>query len=203
MRSPRAYLAAFGTSGSLLAVAALAFVFASAYVSVRGFPQVSAAGSPTSVTITPPPRAPVSRVARRLSVVLGPSAAAPRAPAKPGARAAVPAAARPGPTGPAPGSPAAPRHAGASASGPHAAGAVSRTGAASRRAPSGGSSRSPANPAGQVAGQVAGQAGRPGRPADGQAGRLGRRRDLQQAVGSLPAPAGGAAGKAAPPSVTP
>jgi hypothetical protein len=81
MRSPRAYLAAFGTSGSLLAVAALAFVFASAFVSFRGFPQVSAAGAPSSVTVTPPPRPSVSPVARRLAAVLAPAVkAAPAAP---------------------------------------------------------------------------------------------------------------------------
>lgn len=42
VRATRAYLAGFGTSGSLLAGAALMFVLASAIVAFRGWPQVTA-----------------------------------------------------------------------------------------------------------------------------------------------------------------
>ena len=41
VRTTRAYLAGFGTAGSLLAAAAVLFIVASAVVSFRGFPEIS------------------------------------------------------------------------------------------------------------------------------------------------------------------
>ena len=68
VRAPRAYLAGFGTSGSLLAGAAVLFVLGSAIVAFRGWPQI-ATGRATTVVPAAQPTAP-SRVARRLAVVL-------------------------------------------------------------------------------------------------------------------------------------
>jgi hypothetical protein len=192
MRSPRAYLAAFGTSGSLLAVAALAFVFASAFVSFRGFPQVSAAQAPTSVTVTPPPRAPVSPVARRLSVVL-PPALKPALPARPPAK---PHAARPravvlprlpAPSHAASGSATAParRAAPGGSAVPHAT-------AAPAGKPSGGSGAPAANPVQQVAKAPAGIAAPVVSSAGSTVGRV---------IGSGPTPP--AATGAVPNTVTP
>jgi hypothetical protein len=76
MRSARAYLAAFGTSGSLLVAAAVAFVAASGVVIYRGWPDIAAGGSPAAVTITPPPPPAASPSVKRLSVIL--AAVAPR-----------------------------------------------------------------------------------------------------------------------------
>jgi DNA polymerase-3 subunit gamma/tau len=156
MRTPRAYLAAFGTSGSLLVVAALAFIFASAFVSFRGFPRVASAGAPASVTVTPPPRAAVSKTARRLSVVLRPPApAVPRAAKPPAARPSPPVAARPAGVASAPHAP----------TGAHAAPRPSPRAAASAGAPpapapapAAGSGRPPANPVGQVVQHASGPA---------------------------------------------
>src|SRR5205807_4334563 len=51
VRATRAYLAGFGTSGSLLAGAAVMFVLASAIVAFRGWPQVGDQPSPASVSV--------------------------------------------------------------------------------------------------------------------------------------------------------
>lgn len=51
MRATRAYIAGFGTSGSLLAGAALMFLFASAFVAFRGWPSVADQGSPVPVSV--------------------------------------------------------------------------------------------------------------------------------------------------------
>jgi hypothetical protein len=53
VRAPRAYLAGFGTSGSLLAGAALIFVLASAFVGFHGWPQVGDAPSTVAVSLAP------------------------------------------------------------------------------------------------------------------------------------------------------
>src|SRR5436309_5059715 len=50
VRATRAYLAGFGTSGSLLAGAAAMFVLASAIVAFRGWPQVGAQPAPIAVS---------------------------------------------------------------------------------------------------------------------------------------------------------
>jgi hypothetical protein len=52
VRATRAYLASFGTAGSLLAGAAVAFVLASAFVAFNGWPQVASSSSPASVALT-------------------------------------------------------------------------------------------------------------------------------------------------------
>jgi hypothetical protein len=65
VRATRAYVAGFGTSGSLLAGAALMFLLASAIVGFHGWPQV---GSPNSVAnvlapnVTVAPSSPASRI---------------------------------------------------------------------------------------------------------------------------------------------
>jgi hypothetical protein len=53
VRATRAYLAGFGTAGSLLAGAAIVFVLASAVVSFRGWPQVGSQATPASVVVNP------------------------------------------------------------------------------------------------------------------------------------------------------
>jgi hypothetical protein len=68
VRATRAYLAGFGTSGSLLAGAAVLFVLASAIVAFRGWPQI--ATGPASVDVAASHPAAPSRVARRLATVL-------------------------------------------------------------------------------------------------------------------------------------
>jgi hypothetical protein len=75
MRTARAYVAGFGTAGSLLAGAALLFVLASALVAFHGWPQVGAAAAPVSVTVGPASGAGGSSVARRLAAILAPAAA--------------------------------------------------------------------------------------------------------------------------------
>jgi hypothetical protein len=95
-RATRAYLAGIGTSGSLLAGAALMFIVASALVAFRGWPHVAAQPSPGEVVVSPQASAsPATPVARRL--VLATAAAAggrigARAPATraPGGRGVVP-----------------------------------------------------------------------------------------------------------------
>src|SRR5581483_9429326 len=52
VRATRAYVAGLGTAGSLVAGAAVLFVFASAVVSFRGWPQVGAQPSATSVDVS-------------------------------------------------------------------------------------------------------------------------------------------------------
>ncbi len=77
-RSAREYLAGFGTSGSLLAGAALMFILASTMVAFRGWPHVGAQPSPGEVVVSPRPTAATgSPVARRLAVIAAaPGAAA-------------------------------------------------------------------------------------------------------------------------------
>src|SRR5947209_10284592 len=52
VRPARAYLAGFGTTGSLLAGAAVLFLIATAIVSFRGWPQVGAPSSPVVVNVS-------------------------------------------------------------------------------------------------------------------------------------------------------
>jgi hypothetical protein len=80
-RAARAYLAGFGTSGSLLAVAVLLFIVASALVAFRGWPHVGAQPSPGEVVVSPRPTAATSSVAaRRLVAISAVPAAAPTVP---------------------------------------------------------------------------------------------------------------------------
>jgi hypothetical protein len=51
MRASRAYIAGFGTAGSLLAGAAMLFVLASAVVAFKGWPQVADQPTPTAVIV--------------------------------------------------------------------------------------------------------------------------------------------------------
>ena len=51
MRLTRAYMAGFGTAGSLLAGASVLFVMATAVVSYRGWPQVANAGTTPTVNL--------------------------------------------------------------------------------------------------------------------------------------------------------
>ncbi len=53
VRSGRAYLAGFGTTGSLLAGAALMFIVASALVAFRGWPHVAMQPTPAQVVVSP------------------------------------------------------------------------------------------------------------------------------------------------------
>src|SRR5580698_6745333 len=66
MRATRAYIAGFGTAGSLLAGAAMVFVLASAVVAFRGWPQVGNASSASTVSFGKLPRAAPSGVDRQL-----------------------------------------------------------------------------------------------------------------------------------------
>ncbi|MEO6857669.1 MAG: hypothetical protein ABI323_03660, partial [Solirubrobacteraceae bacterium] len=68
VQSTRAYVAGFGTAGSMLAVAAVLFVLASAIVALQGWPRIASQGAPASVQINPAP-ATGSRVSRRLRAV--------------------------------------------------------------------------------------------------------------------------------------
>jgi hypothetical protein len=66
-RVARAYLAGFGTSGSLLICLALMFIVASAMVAFRGWPHVGGQPSPGEVVVSPQPTASTgSAVTRRL-----------------------------------------------------------------------------------------------------------------------------------------
>jgi len=56
MQAARAYLAGVGSTGSLLAVAALVFIVASALVAFHGWPHVAAQQPPGEVVISPVPR---------------------------------------------------------------------------------------------------------------------------------------------------
>ena len=75
-RAAREYLAGLGTSGSLLAGAALMFIVASTMVAFRGWPHVGAQPSPGEVVVSPRPTAATgSSVTRRLAeIVAGPAA---------------------------------------------------------------------------------------------------------------------------------
>lgn len=64
----RGYLAGFGTSGSLLAGAALLFLLGSAIVAFRGWPQM--ATGPATTAVAAPRFAGPSHVARRLAAVI-------------------------------------------------------------------------------------------------------------------------------------
>ncbi len=69
-RATRAYLAGVGTSGSLLAGAALMFIVASAMVAFHGWPHVAAQPSPAEVVVSPgSASAAISPVARRLALI--------------------------------------------------------------------------------------------------------------------------------------
>lgn len=68
VRASRAYLAGFGTSGSLLAGAALLFVLSSAIVAFRGWPQI--ATGPAAVSVVSARSAGPGRVAPRLAAIL-------------------------------------------------------------------------------------------------------------------------------------
>jgi hypothetical protein len=75
LRETRAYLAGFGTSGSLLICLALTFIVASALVAFHGWPHVGAQPSPGEVVVSPRPTASTgSAVARRLVVASAPAA---------------------------------------------------------------------------------------------------------------------------------
>jgi hypothetical protein len=67
VRAPRAYLAGFGTSGSLLAGAALLFVLASAFIGFQGWPQVGDSPSTVAVSL---PQAPLGTTTSRAGRVL-------------------------------------------------------------------------------------------------------------------------------------
>lgn len=72
MRAPRAYLAGFGTSGSLLAGAALIFLLASAFVAFHGWPQVGDSPSTAAVSLpgaTPQTGSPAARALHRAVTV--------------------------------------------------------------------------------------------------------------------------------------
>ncbi|MBV9467351.1 MAG: hypothetical protein JO206_08580 [Solirubrobacterales bacterium] len=75
MRATRAYLAGFGTTGSLLVAAALLFFLASGFVAFHGWPQGGAPATPGAVTLggshpAGAPRAAGSRAAERLTVLV-------------------------------------------------------------------------------------------------------------------------------------
>lgn len=70
VRATRAYLAGFGTSGSLLAGAAVLFVLASAIVAFRGWPQVATQPATAAVTVPASALGTSSRDTRRLTAVL-------------------------------------------------------------------------------------------------------------------------------------
>lgn len=67
VRATRAYLAGFGTSGSLLAGAALMFLLASAIVAFRGWPQIAGQNPIANVAVarlTVPPSSATARILR-------------------------------------------------------------------------------------------------------------------------------------------
>src|SRR5947209_17644652 len=67
VRATRAYLAGFGTSGSLLAGAALMFVLASAIVAFRGWPRVAGQNSIVNVSVPRVSLTPTTRTGRILA----------------------------------------------------------------------------------------------------------------------------------------
>jgi len=86
VRAARAYLAGFGTTGSLLAGAALMFILATALVAFRGWPHVAAQPSPGEVVLAPH-SARSSASARRLAAAAAAPLGGTGAPAVgPGAR---------------------------------------------------------------------------------------------------------------------
>ncbi len=78
-RSARPYLPGFGTSGSLLAGAALMFVLASALVAFRGWPHLGTQPSPGEVVVSPRPAAASHAAPARRRRRPGPAAGDPRA----------------------------------------------------------------------------------------------------------------------------
>lgn len=87
VRAARAYLAGFGTTGSLLAGAALMFILASALVAFRGWPHLAVQPSPGEVVVSPrSARSPgASASARRLAAVVAAPVGGAGTPAAPGA----------------------------------------------------------------------------------------------------------------------
>jgi hypothetical protein len=69
MRATRAYVAGFGTAGSLLAGAAVMFVLASAVVSFRGWPQIAAQSTPATLQDVRSSAADSTAASRRLAAV--------------------------------------------------------------------------------------------------------------------------------------
>ena len=82
MRVTRAYIAGFGTAGSLLAGAALVFVLASGVVAFRGWPQVGDTVAPVSVVVPHARTETESSNARRLTAAVATFAQAPAAAAR-------------------------------------------------------------------------------------------------------------------------
>jgi hypothetical protein len=86
VRAARAYLAGFGTTGSLLAGAALMFIVASALVAFRGWPHVATAPSPGEVVVSSHPASSTgTAAARRIAFATAAPAAGAGAPLPPGA----------------------------------------------------------------------------------------------------------------------
>ena len=86
VRATRAYIAGFGTAGSLLAGAAILFVLASAVVSFRGWPTIGAQPSPSTVILAKRHTAPAgSPAVRRVALVAAASSAAAAGPTGAGA----------------------------------------------------------------------------------------------------------------------
>jgi hypothetical protein len=69
MRATRAYIAGFGTAGSLVAGAAIVFVLASTVVAFRGWPQVSSEPALATLVASPLRPTPSSPTGRRLAQV--------------------------------------------------------------------------------------------------------------------------------------
>src|SRR5947209_6668066 len=99
VRATRAYIAGFGTAGSLLAGAAVMFVLASAVVSFRGWPDVGAQSTAASVTLVARHGAGAGSVANRrvAAAVAATRVAALSAPAGAGTARRVPGARASGP----------------------------------------------------------------------------------------------------------
>jgi hypothetical protein len=77
MRATRAYVAGFGTAGSLVAGAAILFVVASAVVSFQGWSQISISGSPATLPANGGTAASRTPVSQRLAAAAA-QVAAPR-----------------------------------------------------------------------------------------------------------------------------
>ncbi|HEY1515122.1 MAG TPA: hypothetical protein VGF91_01805 [Solirubrobacteraceae bacterium] len=88
VRAARAYLAGFGTTGSLLAGAALMFIVASALVAFRGWPHLAVQPAPGEVVISPRSARSTgpSASARRLAAVVAAPVGGTGTAAAPGAR---------------------------------------------------------------------------------------------------------------------
>ncbi|MHB8656631.1 MAG: hypothetical protein ACYC91_01555 [Solirubrobacteraceae bacterium] len=77
VRATRAYIAGFGTAGSLLAGAAILFILASAVVAFRGWPAVGQESSPVAVIVSAPRGAvPSTSQSRRVAALAGQAIAA-------------------------------------------------------------------------------------------------------------------------------